>query len=127
MWDEEKELKLMQKYPDLLSDYLFTRGGLSIGQGWYPLIDSLLEKITEHKSKEDVDFAPTQIKEKFGRLRFYYIGGDKYIDDLVSKAEADSENICSECSGEKLDSGTRNGWILSICDECKRSRFSEND
>jgi hypothetical protein len=125
MWDEEKELKLKEKYPNLLSDYLFTRGGMSIDQGWYPLIDSLLEKIEEHRNTKDIEFQPIQIKEKFGRLRFYYVGGDQHIDDLVSKAEADSEKICSECSAEKLNSDTtRNGWILSICEDCKRSRFS---
>lgn len=41
----------------------------------------------------------SQIKEKFGTLRFYYYGGDDVIQGMVSFAEALSKNIC-EMTGE---------------------------
>lgn len=54
-----------------------------------------------------------QVKEKFGTLRFYYRGGDDYIDGLVSMAESMSAVTCEECGSP----GTRNdgGWISTLC------------
>ena len=39
----------------------------------------------------------TQVKEKFGGLRFYVDCNDDYIDGLISLAEGMSYNTCSEC------------------------------
>ena len=58
----------------------------------------------------------TQVKEKFGTLRFYYNGGDDYIDGAVSMAEAMSAVTCETCAepGEVRPGG----WIKTLCDEC---------
>jgi hypothetical protein len=56
----------------------------------------------------------TQVKEKFGTLRFYYNGGDDYIRGLVSMAEAMSATTCEECgSAGILRPG---GWVHTACD-----------
>ena len=39
----------------------------------------------------------TQIKEKFGTLRFYYHGGDEYIQGLEAMAESMTSRICEVC------------------------------
>lgn len=56
-----------------------------------------------------------QVKEKFGGLRFYYYGGDEYIQGLVSMAEFMSEQICDVCGNK----GTlrQGGWWATRCDE----------
>ena len=58
-----------------------------------------------------------QVKEKFGGLRFYYSGGDNYIDGVTSMAESMSYVTCEECG--KPGTQTSGGWIQTLCDEHK--------
>ena len=58
-----------------------------------------------------------QVKEKFGTLRFYYRGGDDYIDGVVSMAESMSAVTCDVCSGPAKTGGQ--GWITTRCESCK--------
>jgi hypothetical protein len=55
----------------------------------------------------------TQVKEKFGGLRFYYTGGDDHITGIVTMAELMSERTCEECG----DPGQlyTNGWHKTLC------------
>lgn len=55
-----------------------------------------------------------QVKEKFGSLRFYYDGGDDYVDGMVRLAESMSGFTCEQCgdSGESR----QGGWIRTLCD-----------
>ena len=61
-----------------------------------------------------------QVKEKFGTLRFYYSGGDEYIDGLVSMAEAMSGCTCEGC-GSPGERGGK-GWIRTECKTCADQR-----
>lgn len=56
-----------------------------------------------------------QIKEKFGTLRFYIKGGDRYIHGAIQMADSMSEHICEECG----NAGSRRSgsWIRTLCDE----------
>jgi hypothetical protein len=58
-----------------------------------------------------------QVKEKFGGLRFYYSGGDSYIDGVTAMAESMSYVTCEECG--KPGTQTSGGWIQTLCDEHK--------
>ena len=60
----------------------------------------------------------TQVKEKFGGLRFYYDGGNNYIDGMVSFAEAMSYKTCEFCGTTHNVGQTNKGWIFTICKEC---------
>jgi len=59
----------------------------------------------------------TQVKEKFGTLRFYYNGGDDYVAGIVAMAEAMTSVTCERCGKP----GTRNdsGYISVRCEEHK--------
>jgi len=61
-----------------------------------------------------------QVKEKFGTLRFYYSGGDDYVDGVVRMAEAISAVTCEECGspGEQRS----DGWIRTLCNTHAKSR-----
>lgn len=113
-------------------------GGFAIGEGWYPIIESLIGQI-DHYTKwkrnlrardlkkvraGDVSITVTpkvnwikveQIKEKFGGLRFYYQGGDAQISGMVTMAEAWAGRSCETCG----DRGERRsgGWIRTLCDK----------
>ena len=62
-----------------------------------------------------------QVKEKFGGLRFYYHGGDKQIQGMVSLAEAMSYCICESCGAmNEFVSQTSGGWIKTSCVNCSK-------
>ncbi len=66
---------------------------------------------------EPITVTITQIKEKFGTLRFYYNGGDEYIDGAVRMAEIISANTCEVCGNRgSLNKGP---WLRTLCDEHK--------
>jgi len=56
----------------------------------------------------------TQVKEKFGTLRFYYYGGDDYCRGVESMAESMSAVTCEECGNHgKL---LTQGWYRTLCE-----------
>ncbi len=71
------------------------------------------------------EFYATQIKEKFGTLRFYYDGGDDYISGIVSFAEVMSGSICEECGAPGTLGGR--GYVSTKCEshKAKKNEFIE--
>ena len=60
----------------------------------------------------------TQIKEKFGTLRFYYSGGDDYIRGLEAMADSMTSVTCEDCGCPgKSRSTKKNRWIKVLCDK----------
>ena len=144
----ELDQHIREKYPLLFSG----RCEMSVGDGWFDIIDALCANIQSHidnvaRQREyaikwnsevnDPDFdwnsvrsylerkerevpelveqvVATQIKEKFGTLRFYYTGGDDYVWGLEAMAESMSARTCEDCGNSgKLRSG---GWVRTLCD-----------
>lgn len=68
-----------------------------------------------------VSVSITQIKEKFGGLRFYYSGGDDTTYGMVSLAESLSYKICEKC-GTTINIGQTSGWITTLCKECAKGQ-----
>ena len=109
--------------------------GLSVGNGWYSLIDTLCHRIQGHIDtpewilKDGIYEEPPkgatrcpqvvmdQLKEKFSGCRVYYHGGDEYISGMVDLAEELSYTICEDC-GRMDHTVGRNckGWIHTSCD-----------
>jgi|LauGreDrversion4_2_1035121.scaffolds.fasta_scaffold37253_2 hypothetical protein len=123
--------RIEEKYPAM---YANPYGGICVGEGWWPIIETLSQAIQSnidwrnkraaqhpdlgYKSVKQVTVA--QIKEKFGGLRFYYDGGDEYIAGMVSMAEYLAEVTCEECG--KPGKQRRGGWIKTLCDEHEEKR-----
>jgi hypothetical protein len=59
-----------------------------------------------------------QLKEKFGRLTFYYEGGDSFIAGVVRGASVISMITCEICGNSGL-LRTERKWIRCLCDNCK--------
>lgn len=88
--------------------------GFCCKDGWFDLIDTLCAQIQHHIDQTGApQVVATQVKEKFGALRFYYDGGDSHIRSLVEMAVAKSKNTCEECGtpGEVFDGG----WVVTRC------------
>ena len=153
----ELDQHIREKYPKIFSQPC----EMSIGNGWYDIIDRLCANIQSHidsvadqrkwaikwndkvndpeydwsdkasfiereerKVPELVEqVVASQIKEKFGTLRFYYQGGDDYIRGLEAMADSISAVMCEECG--KPASCSTDGWIRTLCEEhAARSNYS---
>jgi hypothetical protein len=94
--------------------------GFECGDGWFDILDQLMGNIQHHidwknrKGQEVAQVTLDQVKEKFGTLRFYYTGGDDYIDGLVSMAESMSGVTCETCGNPGKSTG--GGWIKTVCE-----------
>ena len=113
--------------------------GFECRDGWFNILDQLMGNIQHHidwnlrqrqvaidynskSTPESMRKVPElvpqvtldQVKEKFGTLRFYYTGGDNYIDGMVRMAESMSSVVCEECGAPGQRRG--GGWIYTACD-----------
>lgn len=120
----ELDKKLCEKYPHIFRDRNKSMKetamcwGFDCKDGWYDLIDILCKNIMSYcLSSPGLPGIPIalQVKEKFGTLRFYTLGGDDHIQDLISAAEILSERTCEQC-GNPGKLYTR-GWMYVACDE----------
>ena len=136
----ELEQQLIEKYPKIFqideSRRLepFPMFGIECRDGWYDLLNHLCGLIQNHIDwgnkqrnmllisnphnheipKEIPQVTVSQIKEKFGTLRFYYDGGDECIDGMVRMADAMSGSICEVCGNRGQFRGR--GWYYTACD-----------
>lgn len=121
--DKKLEKQLVEKYPKLYKDYggnikeTCMGWGFCCEDGWYKLIDELSEKL------EPLDVVATQVKEKFGELRFYfkcdndnYEKANEYIDDASNQ----SYKICEICGN--LGQLRSIGYFQTCCDTCNENR-----
>jgi len=96
-------------------------GGFAVGAGWYPILEILCSNIQHHLDWKEKQGNPvqqvtvSQIKEKFGGLRFYYDGGDDEISGMVRMAEAWADASCEECGAP--GKSRNGGWIRTLCDK----------
>jgi hypothetical protein len=112
-----------KKYPDTQIKSKFWRIILPKLLHWFRYRKLFYKPLLkfEKKLKREVIPAPvinlTQVKEKFGGLRFYYDGGNDYIDGMVRLAEDLSYKTCEYCSSTENVGQTR-GWIVTLCKKC---------
>lgn len=113
---------LLDTYPDLYIQHKLPMTQTCMcwlfecGDGWFKIIDNLSKQLSKHKGCE-----ATQVKEKFGTLRFYYIvmdddGDYEKIANLVNEAEELSGETCEECGKPGKLRGTC--WLVTLCDKC---------
>ena len=108
--------KLLDKYPKLYDQKHFW--GFECGDGWYDLIDHLSSAITTYSNPVSefnvFNVVVSQVKEKFGALRFYADNTDRVVDGMIWLAEHMSAHTCEICGNR---GETRNGsWLVTLCD-----------
>jgi hypothetical protein len=75
-------------------------------------------EITRNQPRELPDLVQqvvaSQVKEKYGTLRFYYAGGDERIMGMVALAESMSAVTCEQCGAP---AAARDGsWTETLCE-----------
>jgi hypothetical protein len=122
--------EIIAKYPKIFEDYQGNPGRVNwhgVPEGWLPIIDKLCDcmqwYIDHHISyTKEGQYIPaqvtcTQMKEKFGGLRFYTNGHDEVVEGMIKMAESMCDDKCQDCGSEE-DLGVTSGWISVLCRSC---------
>ena len=127
---EELEKKLYKKFNKIFTQKeLSLRWGFECDDGWYELIYSLCEKIQAYIDEVKCQqVIATQVKEKFGSLRFYIafdlLNEDDVIDDIhydaiqamINTASEESLKTC-EATGGYGTLNKRGSWLKTLSKE----------
>jgi len=132
----ELDEKLVNAFPLLYADRRADKRttamcwGFSCNDGWFNIIwdlSSKLEPLLQKFQDEypDLESPPraSQVKEKFGGLRFYVTSGSDEMYDLIAEAEALSYKTCEDCGMPGKERG--GGWIITRCDGCHEKKIME--
>jgi hypothetical protein len=117
--------RLFSTFPDIYKVTDLRNGllgfGCECGDGWFELLYNLSEDIQKELNKlsrYDVEeFRATQVKEKFGGLRFYTTYSTDKINWLIREAENKSYKTCELC-GASGKLRTQLPWIQTLCGDC---------
>lgn len=85
-----------------------------VGPGWVPILDTLVSELVKLGWDRDL----SQVKEKYGGLRFYTGTYKQEWDEPIRKAESACSKTCEECGKPGKLRGT--GWVYTACDDCDR-------
>lgn len=114
--NNEHTKKLLKEFPNLYKQYYLPMDqtcmcwGFDFSDGWYDLIYELSKKLVVASPETEA----TQMKEKFGSLRFYYNGATEEGAKLIQNAEQKSYHICEIC-GKKGVLREDLPWIRTLC------------
>lgn len=136
---KDKQEHLYKEYPKVFGELSLLKrdGGLTVGDGWFSVLDALCERISNLLYGDDLlhNNEPTsiivyQVKEKFGTLRFYLAEYNcsavckEKIDEAINDAVRLSGKTCEKCgkSGDKKYIKIQNipdyNWTVTLCDSC---------
>ena len=142
---EELHKKLLVDFPwifrniDTNNNYLEMCWSFSVGDGWYDIIRNICEELTAIHKETGVQFIATQVKEKFGTLRFYTMDDNvllPYKDStkmnavsrghhIISEGENRSNTICEWCGND--GNAQSSLWIKTLCDPCQKIRLKKGN
>lgn len=115
-------MKKKIEYDDFNKQFpeLTKMSGVGVGEGWYPLVWEMFERLTASRLARGVPISEehplcfSTIKEKYGTLRAYAVGA--YDEDLaiIQMYEDMSQFVCEQCG----ESGKIRGkyWLYAACD-----------
>lgn len=96
--------------------------GFECGDGWQKLIADLCEELDNFfNTHPNPEFRVSQVKSKFGGLRFYVENeGENYsaINEIIRKYEEKSYHTCEYCGAENATQVGR--WVVTLCPDCQK-------
>lgn len=97
---------------------------IECGNGWLKIIEILLEEADQWNKTCTSEYSKihiSQIKEKYGSLRFYHSGGNDIFVGMVKMAERMTKNICESC-GFLGKINPNDSYMKCECRECRLKR-----
>lgn len=103
--------------------------GRMVPPGWKKLVLKLVDELEVAGWSGQL----SQVKEKFGGLRFYAEEQTEAMESMISEAEGRSYRICQDCGHEGDDVKHHNsggvGWVVTHCHNCnlKERKLKERE
>ena len=129
--------EIIEKYPKIFQQYEGNPGMVNwygVPDGWLPIIDKLcgsiqryIDNVTKYIDGKPVKLKQltcSQMKEKFGGLRFYADNSDDYTEGMIMMAEYLCSQTCQECGSQSGTIGRTQGWVSTLCSECGKDNPS---
>jgi hypothetical protein len=130
--NKENTAKIFADFPDMYGEKMRFYGlhGIFCRDGWFPLIYKLTQDLEIEAKRLNVSVKVSQIKEKFGTLRFHVDTEFKdilatldleqnfpSIRKLINDAQNESKTVCEYCGA----AGTlkENGNWRVTCEPCE--------
>ena len=92
----------------------------SVGKGWAEIVE-VCWKVC--KTCTEVNVFITQVKEKYGSLRFYVSSAPSYVYHVIDAMEEESSIVCELC-GENGETTDVHGWYKTLCTECYKEAWN---
>ncbi|MDY0291967.1 MAG: hypothetical protein RBR02_06495 [Desulfuromonadaceae bacterium] len=120
--------ELIKKYPFLtprnvwtgkiVDDYDYSWTKLDeIPTGWRKAFGlQMVEELSNALGDYSKQYRVSQIKEKYGELRWYDFGAPEGVHDIIDKYTKMSRNICIVCGEPATKISV--GYICPFCDDC---------
>jgi len=122
---DESDRLLVETFPNLYKDRHGDKRrtcmcwGFECGEGWFDLIWELsakLESLIVKEGPQEYPMCASQVKEKFGGLRFYMTCATPEIYDIIGEYEHKSYKTCETCGKKgKIRGGV---WNRTLCTKC---------
>ena len=123
---------LYERYPLIFAEHSLAKTqtsmcwGIGCGDGWYVLLDALCAGLqNETDSGNAPQVVATQIKTKFGGLRFYVNEASARQMGMIELAGSLSQRTCEICGAP--GNPNRTGWIRTRCASHKVMELSAQE
>lgn len=82
--------------------------------GWDKIICDCIQELLD----AGWDGHVSQVKEKFGGLRFYIPSGNDKMWEIIDKYENISFHVCESCGDNETAKIRGTSWYSTLCDKC---------
>lgn len=124
--NKEKSDQLKRKFPKLFENAQepFLSEGFRFDDGWYDIIHDMCSMLNTVVIEEELEFVIMQMKEKFGELRMYTIGGTDITEKIIDFTWERSRETCERCGSKGKVRKAK--WCLQcLCDNCLQDVMKE--
>lgn len=118
----ELDKALCEKFPGIFADRNASMTvtamcwGFEVNDGWYSLLDVLCEELQRDTDQQGaLQVVATQVKEKFGGLRFYVHAASDRQRAMIDLAEALSYRTCEQCGAPGVLDEREGRWMTTRC------------
>jgi hypothetical protein len=136
----ENGQKLIECFPEAFQGQhparAFPMFGFECGNGWFELLKDLLNEMRQLCEHTKNKIRVSQIKEKYGTLRFYWDNVTEFEDGIecaenalfmaTERAGGVSGEICEEC-GKPGKLRRPNYWYFTACEDCFSKHMKDHD
>lgn len=110
---KHERIEIVKEHPGLYRRVKY----LEIPDGWVDLVYELSGRLEELINGDKTGLCcASQVKEKYGGLRFYMTVSSEKMDKIIDEYEERSRGMCQECG--KPGEIRVGSWVETLCEGC---------